>query len=57
MKYCINGNDGKLVMTKFASCNNCLLRSFPSDVCGSIDICDLTHIIEKSEDISSIFTL
>jgi len=57
MKYWINGNEGKLVRTKFASCQNCLLKYFPSDTCGSFDICDLDHIIGKSEDISSIFTL
>lgn len=57
MKYCINDSEGKLSEINFASCKNCLLQFFPSDICGLIDVCDLTHIISKSENTSPIFTL
>lgn len=57
MKYCINDNEGKLISTKYTLCRNCLLRNVRIEICGHLDICDLTHIISKSENISSIFTL
>lgn len=57
MKYCINDDEGKLIPNRDSLCDNCLLLSFPEDCCGQLDICDLTHIISKSENTSLIFTL
>lgn len=57
MKYCINDNEGKVILNKDSLCHNCLLSSFSVECCAQIDVCDLTHIISKSENISSIFTL
>lgn len=57
MKYCINGNEGKIVLNKGSICCGCLLSSFHIWGCADINACDLTHIISKSENTSLIFTL
>lgn len=57
MKYCINDNECKVTLNKDSRCHNCFLSSFPVECCEQIDVCDSTHIISKSENISSIFTL
>lgn len=56
MKYCINGNEGKIIKSTYM-CRNCLLEEKPEDMCDALDICTLTTIIVNSENTSSIFTL
>ena len=57
MKYCINNNEGELIFSNGLLYHNCLLINFPMRVCIQNSICDSTHIISKSENTSSIFTL
>ena len=57
MKYCINNDEGKLISSNGLLCNHCLFNNFPIRVCIENNICDSTHIINKLENTSSIFTL
>lgn len=56
MKYCINGNEGKLSKEIYI-CSNCLLAEKPEDMCYALDICTSNTIIVNSENTSPIFIL
>lgn len=56
MKYCINGNEGKL-REEIYICRNCLLEEKSEDMCCALNICTGRKIIVNSEDTSPIFIL